>query len=178
MISRARQTAHVHVSSQHNTSRSFGRRFHGSAHQPWSYDNQTEDSIRTYLNMRCVAVHLLESCSSTLTLFAWLLHVSVCGVPAMFTSGLLHVFVHASGTGIAESQTCSQNNIMTQWFHDNTTSRALAPLDSLASTDSGYDVRWLHICFVGHFSFLRASCSPRSHLFLYVAFVNKSVILT
>lgn len=29
-------------------------RFHGNAHQPWSYDNHTEDVIRQYLNMRCV----------------------------------------------------------------------------------------------------------------------------
>ena len=27
-------------------------RFHGAAHQPWSYDSATEDVIRSYLNMR------------------------------------------------------------------------------------------------------------------------------
>ena len=27
-------------------------RFHGSDHRPWSYDNHTEDVIRSYLDMR------------------------------------------------------------------------------------------------------------------------------
>ena len=31
-------------------------RYHGNAHQPWSYDNHTEDVIRDYLNLRCDAL--------------------------------------------------------------------------------------------------------------------------
>ena len=27
-------------------------RFHGSDHRPWTYDNHTEDTIRSYINMR------------------------------------------------------------------------------------------------------------------------------
>lgn len=39
-----RWTAHCAFGSIH--------RFHGSQHQPWSYDNHTEDVIRQYLNAR------------------------------------------------------------------------------------------------------------------------------
>ena len=27
-------------------------RLHGNAHQPWSYDNHTEDVLRSYFNIR------------------------------------------------------------------------------------------------------------------------------
>ena len=38
----------------HVASGAFGsiHRFHGADHRPWSYDNHTEDVIRTYLKMR------------------------------------------------------------------------------------------------------------------------------
>ena len=39
-----RWTAHCALGTIH--------RFHGAAHQPWSYDSATEDVIRSYLNMR------------------------------------------------------------------------------------------------------------------------------
>jgi len=46
-------------------------RFHGAAHQPWSYDNHTEDTIRSYLNMRykLIPTFIAAGQISTLTSF-------------------------------------------------------------------------------------------------------------
>eukprot|EP00463_Aulacantha_scolymantha_P002959 TRINITY_DN370_c0_g1_i1.p1 TRINITY_DN370_c0_g1~~TRINITY_DN370_c0_g1_i1.p1 ORF type:complete len:484 (-),score=92.11 TRINITY_DN370_c0_g1_i1:134-1471(-) len=42
-------------------------RFHGNKHQPWSYDNHTEDTIRNYLNMRYKLIPSLISAGQQAT---------------------------------------------------------------------------------------------------------------
>ena len=42
-------------------------RFHGSDHRPWSYDNHTEDTIRSYLQMRYKMIPSLIAAGATAT---------------------------------------------------------------------------------------------------------------
>jgi hypothetical protein len=52
---------------------SFGTilRFHGSDHRPWSYDNHTEDSIRSYITMRYKLIPSLISAGHSATFAAF-----------------------------------------------------------------------------------------------------------
>ena len=46
-------------------------RFHGSQHQPWSYDNATEDSIRDYIKMRYKVMPSLIAAGQQATATGW-----------------------------------------------------------------------------------------------------------
>jgi alpha-glucosidase (family GH31 glycosyl hydrolase) len=56
-------------------------RLHGDAHQPWSFDNHTEDTIRNYLNMRYSLMPSLIAAGHTVT---------ESGMPYVTRCDLLH----------------------------------------------------------------------------------------